>query len=46
MKFDYTTQAKMMVDEGKTFRHKQLGEYETTHLRTPFRIIVLMISKL
>ena len=35
-----------MVDEGKTFRHKQLVEYETTHLRTPFKIIALLLSKL
>ena len=35
-----------MVDEGKNFKHKQSGEYETTHLRTPFRIIALMIRKL
>ena len=33
----------MMVAEGNTFRHKQSGEYERTHLRTPFRIISLMI---
>ena len=46
MKFDYTTKTNMMVAEGKTFRHKQLGEYEMTHLRTPFRIIELMIRKL
>ena len=46
MKFDYTTTTKMMVAEGKTFRHKQSGEYETSDLRTPFRIIALMISKL
>ena len=36
----------MMVAEGKTFRHKQSGEYETTHLQTPFRIIALMLSRL
>ena len=36
----------MMVVEGKTFRHKQSGEYETAHLRTPFRIIALIISTL
>ena len=46
LKFDYTATKKGMVAEGNTFRHKQSGEYETTHLRTPFRIITLMISKL
>ena len=35
-----------MVAEGKTFKHKQSGEYETAHLRTPFKIIALMMSKL
>ena len=46
VKFDYTTTTKMMVAEGKTFRHKQSGEYETAHIQTTFGIISLMISKL
>ena len=46
LKFHYTATTKMMVAEGKTFKHKQSGEYETAHLRTPFKIIVLMISRL
>ena len=46
IKFDYTTIMKMMVAEGKMFQHKKSGEYETTHLRTPFRIITLMLSRL
>ena len=32
LKFDYTTTSKMTVTEGKTFRQKQSGEYETSHL--------------
>ena len=32
IKFDYTTTVKGMMIEGKTFRHKQSGEYETPHL--------------
>ena len=32
LKFDYTTTTKMMVAEGKTFRHKQSGECEIAHL--------------
>ena len=32
LKFDYIATKKMMVAEGKTLRHKQSGEYETTHL--------------
>ena len=35
-KFDYTTTVKGMMIKGKTSRHKQLREYERTHLRTPF----------
>ena len=33
------------MTEGKTFIHKQSGEYEMTNLRTPFRIVALMLSK-
>ena len=32
LKFDYIATTKMMVAKGKTFRHKQSGEYETAHL--------------
>ena len=46
LKFDYTTLVKGMMIEGKTFRHKQSGEYETSHLKTPFRVIALMIRRL
>ena len=46
LKLDYTTTTKMMVAEGNTFRHKQSAEYETAHLRTPFRIIALMLRRL
>ena len=46
LKFDYIATTKMMVAEGKTFRHKHSKEYETAHLQTPFNIITLMISKL
>ena len=46
IKFDYTTTVKGMMIEGKTFRHKQLGEYETTSLRNPFKLIALMLSRL
>ena len=46
LKFDYTTTVKGMMTEGNFFRHKQLGEYETTNLRTPFRIVALMLSRM
>ena len=45
LKFDYTTTIKGMMTKGKTFRHKMSGEYETTNLQTPFRIVALMLSK-
>ena len=32
LKFDYTTIVKGMMTRGKTFRHKQSGEYETVDL--------------
>ena len=32
LKFDYITTVKGMMNEGKTFRHKQSGEYETSNL--------------
>jgi len=32
LKFDYTTTVKGMMTKGKTFRHKQSGEYEMAHL--------------
>ena len=37
---------KMMVAEGNMLRHKQSREYEIAHLRTPFRIIALMLSRI
>ena len=46
LKLDYTTTAKMTMVEGKTFRNKQLGEYETTHLKTPYILIVLSLTKI
>ena len=46
LKLYYATTAKMMMVEGKKFRHKQSGKYETTHLRTPYRLIVLLLNKM
>ena len=44
LKLDYIATTKMMMVEGKNFRNKQLGEYKTTHLRTPYRLIVLLLN--
>ena len=46
LKLDYVATEKMMVVEGKTFRHKQYEEYKTTHLHTPYRVIVLMLNRI
>ena len=46
VKFNYTTTLKGMMIEDKNFRHRQSGDYETTILRTPFRLIALMLSRL
>ena len=44
LNLDYVATTKMRVVEGKNFRHKQSGEYETAHLRTPYRMIALMLN--
>ena len=44
LKFDYTSKARMMMIDGKNFRNKQSGEYETAHLKTPYRLIVLLLN--
>ena len=46
LKLDYIATSKLMVFEGKSFRHKKLGEYKMDHLQTPFRVIALMLSKI
>ena len=45
LNFEYTTKSRMMMIDGKTFGNKQSGEYETTHLKTPYRLIVLLLNK-
>ena len=44
LQLDYVATTKMMVVEGKTSRHKQSGEYETSYLCTSYRVIVLMLN--
>ena len=46
LKFDYTAKARMMMIDGKIFRNKQSREYETAHLKTPYRLIVLLLNKI
>ena len=43
---DYVGIAKMMTTEGKSFRQRESGEYETTSLRTPYRLAALMLNKI
>ena len=44
LKFDYTAKAKMMMIDRKTFKNKQSREYKTTHLKTPYILIVLLLN--
>ena len=46
LKIYYATTAKMMMVEGNNFRNKQSGEYETAHLKTPYKLIVLLLNKI
>ena len=45
LKLEYVATTKMMVVEGNNFRHKQYGEYDTSHIRNPYRMIALMLNK-
>ena len=38
--------AKMMVAEGKNLWHKQSWEYETSHVRKPYKMVVLMLNRI
>ena len=44
LSLDYIECAKMMMIVGKPFRQKASGEYETTNLRTPYRLVALMLN--
>ena len=46
LKFDDTAKARMMMIDGKNFRNKHSGEYEIAHLKTPYRLIVLLLNKI
>ena len=46
LKFDYIGITKMKVVEGKTYRNKQSGEYETANLHTSYRMVVLMLNRI
>ena len=43
---DYIGVAKMMTTEGKSFRQKASGEYETASLYTPYMLVALMLNKI
>ena len=43
---DYIGVVKMMTTEGKSFRQKASGECETAGLRTPYRLVVLMLNRI
>ena len=46
MTLDYMVTTKMMVAEGKTFWHKEFKEYKTTHLHTPYWMVVLILNRI
>ena len=46
LKFDYIATTKIMVAEGNIFKNKQSEEYETPHLCTPYRLVVLMLNRI
>ena len=35
---------KMMIAEGKSFKKKASGEYDTANLHTPYMLVVLMVN--
>ena len=43
---DYMATTKRIVAEGNTFQHKQSGEYETSHVRKPYKMVVLMLNRI
>ena len=43
---DYIGVVKMMTIEVNSFRKKESGEYETASLRTPYRLVALMLNRI
>ena len=46
LKLYYASNTKMFMVAGNNFKYKKSGEYKTTHLRTPYRLIVLLLNKI
>ena len=46
LNIDYIGCAKMMMIRGKSFQQKASGEYETSSLRTPYRLVSLMLNRI
>ena len=44
LSLDYIKFAKLMMIEGNPFQHKTSGEYDTSSLHTPYRIVALMLN--
>ena len=42
---DYIGNVKMMTVEGKSFRQRASGEYETSSLCTPYILVSLLLNK-
>ena len=43
---DYIGCAKMMMTKGKSFWHRESVEHETSSLRTPYRLVALMLNRI
>ena len=43
---DLVENLKKMLLQGKLYRYRQIGEYDTVSLRAPYRFIALMLNKI
>ena len=46
LSIDYVGCTKMMMIEGNSFRQRASGEHETSNMRTPYRLLALMLNRL
>ena len=46
IKMDLVETLKKMLLQGKLYRYRQTGEYDTTSLRAPYRFIALMLNRI
>ena len=46
IRMDLVETLKKMLLQGKLYRYRQTGEYDTTSLRAPYRFIALMLNRI